>query len=143
MIDSKNKLKICIEYITLLIDFYKQNYLNENNIKLIHIKLLKILFNIGKISINNIYKYEIIGNIFYYFLKEQMFYEKDLNYLINVNEKVVIEIAKVVKYIIILSSYDKKVANERYFKFKETKLFNKNPIYFNYVTKYLKSILSI
>ena len=143
LIDSKNKLKICIEYINLLFDFYKQNYLNENNIELIHIKLLKILFNIGNFSINNIYKYEIIGNIFYYFLKEQMFYEKDLNYFVNDNEKVIIEIAKVVKYIIILSSIDKKIANERYFKFKNTKLFNKNPIYFNYVTKYLNSILNI
>ena len=143
LIDNKNKLKICNKYINLFIAFYKKNYLNENNIKIIHIKLLKILYNIETLCVNNNYKYEIFGNIFYYFLNEQMFNENDLNYFDSDRDKFIIEIAKVVKFIIILSSNDIKVANERYFKFKNTKIFNKNPIYFNYVTKYLKSILNI
>ena len=84
-----------------------------------------------------------MGNLFYQFLIEEMFYEEDLNFFENEEQKVIKEIAKVIKIIIVLLSNNKKIANEYYNKFKNTKLFNKNPIYFNYVTKYLKSILII
>ena len=72
-----------------------------------------------------------------------MFYEEDLNYFENEEQTIIIEIAKVIKVIIFLLSDNKKIASECYNKFKNTKLFNKNPIFFNYVTKYLKSILII
>ena len=143
VIDNKDKMKIWDEYLSKIIRHYNNRYLNEKNENIIHIKLLKILGNIDNICINKKYKYEILGNLFYQFLIEEMFYEEDLNYFENEEKKIIIEIAKVIKIIIVLLSDNKKIANEYYNKFKNTKLFNKNPIYFNYVTKYLKSVLNI
>ena len=70
-----------------------------------------------------------------------MFTEEDLNYFENEEQKIVIEIAKMIKFILILFCENKnnKACNEYHTKFKKTKLFNKNPIYFNYVTKFIKS----
>ena len=143
VIDNKDKMKIWNEYISKIIRHYNNRYLNEKNEKIIHIKLLKILGNIDNICINKRNKYEILGNLFYQFLIEEMFVEEDLNFFENEEQKLIIGIAKVIKVIIILLSDDKKIANECYNKFKNTKLFIKNPIYFNYVTKYLKSVLNI
>ena len=143
VIDNKDKMKIWNEYLSKIIKHYNNRYLNENNEKIIHIKILKILGNIDNICINKRYKYEILGNLFYQFLIEEMFYEEDLNYFENEEQKLIIEIAKVIKIIIVLFSDNKKLASEYYKKFKNTKLFNKNHIYFNYVTKYLKSVLNI
>ena len=143
VIDNKDKMKIWNEYLSKIIRHYNNRYLNEKNEKIIHIKMLKILGNIDNICINKKYKFEILGNLFYQFLIEEMFYEEDLNYFENEEQKLVIEIAKVIKTIIVLLSDNRKIANEYHNKFKNTKLFNKNPIYFNYVTKYLKSALII
>ena len=143
VIDNKDKMKIWNEYLSKIIRHYNNRYLNEKNEKNIHIKMLKILGNIDNISINKKYKYEILGNLFYQFLIEEMFCEEDLNYFENEEQKLIIEIAKVIKIVIILLSDNKKIANEYHNKFKNTKLFYKNPIYFNYVSKYLKSTLNI
>jgi hypothetical protein len=145
LIDSKNKLNICNEYIKLMIRFYKRDYLNENNIEKIHIKILRILYRAETICTGNKYKYEILGNLFHIFLVEKMFNENDLNYFQNEEEKLIIEIAKIVKFIIIYfyEDNDNNTENEYYNKFKNTKIFNKNIIYFTYVTKYLNSFLNI
>ena len=145
LIDSKNKLNLCNEYIKLMIRFYKRDYLNENNIEKIHIKILRILYRAETICTGNKYKYEILGNLFHIFLVEKMFNENDLNYFQNEEEKLIIEIAKIVKFIIIYfyEDNDNNIENEYYNKFKNTKIFNKNIIYFTYVTKYLNSFLNI
>ncbi len=137
-------MKTSLEYIKLLIEFYNKNYLNEKNIKIIHVKILRILYNIEKIPINNKYKYEILGNIFYYFLIEKMFKENDLNNFDSENEYIIIDIAKVVRFIIVLFSKDIKIAKEIYKKFENLQLFkNKNHVYYNYVSNYLKTLLNI
>jgi hypothetical protein len=141
IIDNRNTLKIWNEYISQIIEHYKNNYLNEKNIKNIRIKILKILKQIDSINISNKYKFDIFGNLFYHFLIEGLFTEEDLNYFENEEQKIVIEIAKMIKFILILfcENNNNKACNEYHTKFKKTKLFNKNPIYFNYVTKYIKS----
>ena len=144
IIDDNKKMKTSLEYIKLLIEFYNKNYLNEKNIKIIHVKILRILYNIEKIPINNKYKYEILGNIFYYFLIEKMFKENDLNKFDSENEYIIIDIAKVVRFIIVLFSKDIKIAKEIYKKFENLQLFkNKNHVYYNYVSNYLKTLLNI
>ena len=141
IIDNKNTLKIWNEYISLIIEHYKNNYLSEKNIKNIRIKILKMLKQIDTINISNKYKFDILGNLFYHFLIEGLFTEEDLNYFENEEQKIVIEIAKMIKFILILfcENNNNEASNEYHIKFKKTKLFNKNPIYFNYVTKYIKS----
>ena len=141
IIDNRSTLKIWNEYISQIIEHYKKSYLNEKNIKNIRIKILKILKQIDSINISNKYKFDIFGNLFYHFLIEGLFTEEDLNYFENEEQKIVIEIAKMIKFILILFCENNKTkeCNEYHIKFKKTKLFNKNPIYFNYVTKYIKS----
>ena len=56
---------------------------------------------------------------------------------INCEEQYYINIAKIIRYIIIYSN-DDKFKNKYLEVFKNTKLFFNNPIYFKYVTKYLK-----
>ena len=145
IIDSESTLKIWNKYISQITEHYKNNYLNETNAKNIHIKILKILNQIDIICTNNKYKYEIFGNLFYHFLIEGLFTEEDLNYLENKEEKIVIEIAKMIK--VILDSFcennNRKASEEYHNKFKFSKIFDKNPIYFDYVTKCLKTSLNI
>ena len=132
IIDCKYKLQLCNEYIKLLIEFYSKNYLNITNIRIIHIKILKLLYDIETLNVNNKYKYQIFGYLFYCFLNNKLFTETDLNYFENCRQNLLIEIEKVVKNII--SSYsDEKKAKEKFNKFKNTKIFIKNP-YFNYVS---------
>ena len=83
IIDNKNKLNICNEYIKLIIRFYKRDYLNENNIEKIHIKILRILYRAETICTDNKYKYEILANLYHIFLFKKMFNENDLNYFKN------------------------------------------------------------
>ena len=145
IIDNESTLKIWNEYISQIIEHYKNNYLNENNAKNIRIKILKILSQIDIICINNKYKYEIFGNLFYHFLIEGMFTDEDLNYLENKEEKIIIEIAKMIKVILDLfcENNNSKASEEYHNKFKFSKIFDKNPIYFDYVTKCLKTSLNI
>jgi hypothetical protein len=145
IIDNESSLKIWNEYISQIIQHYKNNYLNENNAKNIQIKILKILSQIDILCINNKYKYEIFGNLFYHFLIEGMFTDEDLNYLENNEGKIIIEIAKMIKVILDLfcENNNSKASEEYYNKFKFSKIFDKNPIYFDYVTKCLKTSLNI
>jgi len=145
LIDNENTLKICNEYINQIIELYKNNYLNETNSKNIRIKIIKILSQIDTICTNNKYKYEIFGNLFYHFLIEGLFTEEDLNYLENNEDKIIIEIAKIIKVILDLfyENNNSKAAEEYHNKFKFSKIFDKNPIYFDYVTKNIKTSLNI
>ena len=145
IIDNRGTLKIWNEYISQIIEHYKNNYLNENNIKNIRIKILKILKQIDTINISNKYKFDIFGNLFYHFLIDGLFTEEDLNYFENEEQKIIVEIAKMIKFILVLfcEKNNSKASNEYHNKFKKTKLFNKNPIYFNYVTKFIKSSTNI
>ena len=138
IIENKDKLVILNEYINKIIKYYKNNYLNDNNIKTINIKILKILNQIDIICLNNKYKYEILGNLFYQFLNEELFCEEDLDYFENKEKIFIINIAKLIKHILILFCENSQLANECHDKFKNTKIFKKNQIYFNYVTKFFK-----
>ena len=142
IIENKNKLKIWNKYINKIIEHYKNNYLNESNIKTIHIKILKILNQIDIINLNKKYKYEILGNLFYQFLSEGLFCEEDLNYFENKEKKFILDLAKLIKFILIIFCKNSQLANEYHDNFKNTKIFKKNPIYFNHVTKYFKSSLN-
>ncbi len=114
--------------------------MNKNNFIQIHEDILEILIDmvINKNKKNeNKYKFDIVGALFYSLLINELFFVSDLNIFINCEEKVYINIAKIVRCIIIYSKDDK--LKSKYFDiFKNSKIFFNNPIYFKYVTKYLK-----
>ena len=140
IIDSKDKIFISNDYINNIIEKYKRTYLNKNNFIQIHEDILEILIDmvINKNKKNeNKYKFDIVGALFYSLLINELFFISDLNMFINCEEQYYINIAKIIRYIIIYSN-DDKFKNKYLEVFKNTKLFFNNPIYFKYVTKYLK-----
>ena len=145
--DSKDKIIFANEYIQNIIENYKKRYLNKNDYIRIHEDILDMLIDIvininrNRIkSISNVenkYAFDIVGSLFYSLLINDLFFVSDLNMFINCEEKIYINIAKIVRFIIIYSNDED--AKNKYFKiFKNSRLFFNNPIYFNYVTKYLK-----
>ena len=140
LIDSKDKIYICNDYINNIIEKYKRTYLNKNNFIQIHDDILEILIDIivNKNKKNqNKYKFDIVGALFYSLLVNELFFVSDLNMFIKCEEQIYINIAKILRYIIIYSN-DDKFKNHYFEVFKNSKLFFNNPIYFKYVTKYLK-----
>ena len=147
VLDSKDKIIFANEYIQNIIENYKKRYLNKNDYIRIHEDILDMLIDIvininrNRIkSISNVenkYSFDIVGSLFYSLLINDLFFVSDLNMFINCEEKIYINIAKIVRFIIIYSNDED--AKNKYFKiFKNSRLFFNNPIYFNYVTKYLK-----
>ena len=151
ILDSKEKIIIANDYIQNIIENYNRTYINKNNFVKTHEDILELLIdiviNLNKKRIKNItnienkYLYDIIGALFYSLLINELFFVSDLNKFINCEEQVLINIAKIVRFIIIYTN-DENLKNNYFETFKNCKLFFNNPIYFKYVTKYLKLINS-
>mgnify|MGYP006873018870 CR=1 FL=1 len=150
ILDSKDKILIANEYIQNIVENYKRTYINKSNFVKIHENILELLIDIvidinkkrikDITNIENKNLFDIIGALFYSLLINELFFVSDLNKFINCEEQVLINIAKIVRFIIIYS-YEK-MKNYYFETFKNCKLFFNNPIYFKYVTKYLKLINS-
>ena len=150
-LDSKDKIIIANNYIQNIVENYKRTYINKNNFVKTHEDILELLIdiaiNINKKRIKNItnienkYLFDIVGALFYSLLINELFFVSDLNKFINCEEQVLINIAKIVRFIIIYAN-DENMKNNYFETFKNCKLFFNNPIYFKYVTKYLKLINS-
>ena len=140
IIDSKDKIFISNDYINNIIEKYKRTYLNKNNFIQIHEEILEILIDIiinSNKKDETKYKFDIIGALFHSLLYNELFFVSDLNIFINCEDQIYINIAKIVRCIILYSKDDK--FKSKYFDiFKNSKIFFNNPIYFKYVTKYLK-----
>ena len=147
ILDSKDKILFANDYIQNIIENYKRIYINKSNFIQIHEDLLEILVDFvsnphknkikGIINYENRYISEIIGALFYSLLVNDLFFVSDLNKFINCEEQTLMNIAKIVRFIIIYSN-DEKLKNKYFEVFKNCKLFFNNPVYFKYVTKYLK-----
>ena len=151
ILDSKEKIIIANDYIQNIIENYNRTYINKNNFVKTHEDILELLIdiviNLNKKRIKNIknienkYLYDIIGPLFFSLLINELFFVSDLNKFINCEEQVLINIAKIVRFIIIYTN-DENLKNNYFETFKNCKLFFNNPIYFKYVTRYLKLINS-
>ena len=144
ILDEKCKIRTANEYIQNIIENYKRTYLNKDNFIKIHEDILDILLdkciddNTSKNrKKENKYKFDIIGALFYSLLNNELFFVSDLNMFINYEEYVYINIAKIVRYIIMYSS-NEKLKNKYFEEFKNCKMFFNNRIYFEYCTKYIK-----
>ena len=145
IIDEKDKIKTTNEYVQNIIEKYKRTYLNKDNFIKIHEDILDILVdicidvNIGKNrKKENKLKFDIVGALFYSLLINELFFISDLNIFINSEAYIYTNLAKIVRYIIIYSS-DEKLKKKYFEEFKNCKIFFNNPVYFQYITKYVKS----
>ena len=91
-------------------------------------------------NIDNRFKYDVLGKLFLGLLKEGLFFINDYNLFVNSEEEIQTNLAKLARYII-LDTEEEQEARQYYLNFKVTKLFLNNPIFFKFVTKFLKENL--
>ena len=129
---DKNTIFKANEYIKSIIEYYTYN-LSKNHKEIIHLYMIEEYNNINNIFNNsNEYILEILGNLLFILLKNKLYYMKDLNYFIDKEKNIQINIAKIVKYAIIAS---RNLSKQYHNDFKNTKLFKNNDIFINYITK--------
>ena len=125
----KNDVENVIKYIKSIIEYYISDFSN-NQIEIVHLNMIELFKSVFEISNNEIFS-EIIGNLLFILLKCKFYYMKDLNYYIEKEKEIQINIAKIVRYCVLSSGkYIKQYHND----FKFTKLFNNNEIFINHVT---------
>ena len=140
LIDTKEKMHFANSYIISILKNYIYNYINIHNFIKIHNEIVDLFEYLVRINDNNDdknrLKYEVTGGIFYELLKNELFFVSDLNRFIvhDNNEELIINIVKIVKYIIISGRGNCNFFDE----FNNSAIFKNNPIFFKYVTKYLK-----
>jgi hypothetical protein len=133
-INNEENVYIVTEYIRNFINNFTIDIPNERW-EMLHYKLISLFLNVNDICADNIYMYQIMGNLLFLLIKNKLFYIKDLNSFLNKENQIIIDIAKVVKYTIIFADKDaKKYHND----FKQTKLFIGNDNFYNIVTLPLK-----
>ena len=140
LVDSKEKVLYANEYIQIIIDYYIKHYLTKNNLNIIRDKLLYLIYKIEDVNIDNRFKFDVLGKLFLGLIKEGLFFVNDYNLYTNCEEEIQINLAKLARYIII-ESEEEQEAKKFYLNFKTTKLFINNPIFFKFVTKFLKENL--
>ena len=93
--------------------------------------------NITDICIDNNNMNEIMGFLLFILIENKLFFIKDLNKFIGLENDIIIKIAEVIKFAIVSSEERyKKYLND----FKQTKLFVDNPIFTEYVTNKINNI---
>ena len=140
LVDSKEKVIYANEYIQIIIDYYIKHYLTKTNLNIIRNKLLCLLYKLEEVNIDNRFKYDVLGKLFLGLLKEGLFFINDYNLFVNCEEEIQTNLAKLARYII-LDTEEEQEARQYYLNFKVTKLFLNNPIFFKFVTKFLKENL--
>ena len=130
IINSEDKIYLVNEYIQNIINNFTLDLPNESW-EMLHYKLISLYLNINEICSDNIFMYQVMGNLLFMLIKNKLFFIKDLNNFLNKENEIIINIAKVVKYTIIYADKDaKKFHND----FKQTKLFIGNENFYNIVT---------
>ena len=133
-INNEENVNIVTEYIRNFINNFTIDIPNERW-EMLHYKLISLFLNVNDICTDNIYMFQIMGNLLFLLIKNKLFYIKDLNNFLNKDNQIIKDIAKVVKYTIIFADKDaKKYHND----FKQTKLFIGNDNFYNIVTLPLK-----
>ena len=131
---SKDNIFYGNQYILNIINYFLINP-EKKGIQIIHDKMKELIVNINNIILENNNMFEIFGNLFFCLISKKLFYIKDFNSLINEETTTIINISKIIKYIIITSDTYKK---QYYNKFKQLELFTNNDIFDKYIKMPLK-----
>ena len=140
LIDTIKKMNFANSYILNILRYYINNYIDSRNFLEIHNKIVDLFENfVRNNDINddeNNFKYDIIGGVFYELIKNELFFVSDLNRFViyENNEKLIINIANAVRYIIMYESDNCSLYEE----FNNSAIFKNKPIFYKYVTKTLK-----
>ena len=131
-----NIIFIANDYIKNIIYYYSSELSNRER-DIIHNKIINLFLNITDICIDNNNMNEIMGFLLFILIENKLFFIKDLNKFIGLENDIIIKIAEVIKFAIVSSEERyKKYLND----FKQTKLFVDNPIFTEYVTNKINNI---
>ena len=125
----KENIKDVHQYIKSIIEYYISD-LSNNQIEIVHLNMIELFKSVFEFKKNETFC-EIIGNLLFILLKYKLYYMKDLNYFIDSEKEIQINIAKIVRFSILSSG---KFIKQYHNDFKFTKLFNNNEIFVNLVT---------
>ena len=123
----KSYIKNIVESISLKISLSK--------LRIFHNKILQVLSNIKNYCNKNIFMYEIIGNLLYVLIINELCDIKDINIFINKEEESKISICKAIKFTILSSGENIK---KYYEDFKKIDLFKNNDIFEKYISLEIK-----
>ena len=123
------------QYIKSIIEYYISD-LSNNQIEIVHLNMIELFKSVFEFKKNETFC-EIIGNLLFILLKYKLYYMKDLNYFIDSEKEIQINIAKIVRFSILSSG---KFIKQYHNDFKFTKLFNNNKIFVNFVTNEISEL---
>ena len=129
LISSKEEIYYGNEYILNIVIYYSSN-LDKNEKNIFHNKINELISNIDNIILDNNNMLEILGDLLYTLIDEKLFFIKDLNSFQNSEMQTIINISKVIKYIIIASDKNKK---QFYNDFKKLKIYLNNDLFDKYI----------
>ena len=125
-VNTPSLINKCNNYINNIIEKYS---IKENEIEDINNKIVDLILNIDYIIMDNKYMYQIMGYLLYSLINYEFYKIEDLNNFIGKDETTLINIALVIKYIIIYCNkdfdgdeYKKQILEE----FRQTDLFKVN-----------------
>ena len=125
-VNTPSLINKCNNYINNIIEKYS---IKENKIEDINNKIVDLILNIDYIIMDNKYMYQIMGYLLYSLINYEFYKIEDLNNFIGKDETTLINIALVIKYIIIYCNkdfdgdeYKKQILEE----FRQTDLFKVN-----------------
>ena len=131
----KENIKDVHQYIKSIIEYYISD-LSNNQIEIVHLNMIELFKSVFEFKKNETFC-EIIGNLLFILLKYKLYYMKDLNYFIDSEKEIQINIAKIVRFSILSSG---KFIKQYHNDFKFTKLFNNNKIFVNFVTNEISEL---
>jgi len=139
-VTQEKNIFYCNEYIKNIINYYSID-LPKDEIEKIHSSINDLYSNIEDICIDNYFMMEIMGNLLYILLSNNLFYFEDFDKFINEEKDKIIKISQVIKFCLIYS--EDKYA-ELFNILKDIKLYNDNKdIFEKYLIQPLKNDYNI
>ena len=134
---ESNYIFIANDYIKNIIYYYSTDLTNKEK-DIIHNRIVNLFLNSRDICIDNNNMKEIMGYLMFILIENKLYFIKDLNKFIGLEEEIIINVAEIIKFAIISSKEkSKKYHND----FKQTKLFVDNSIFYENVTNKISDLL--
>ena len=129
MINKKEDIFKANQYINSVIDFYSK-YLSKEEINEFNKKIMILFGEVNNLVVDNLFMFEILGNLLYNSIHEKLCFVSDLNVFIGSDKLTLKNISKVIKFAIESSGKNKnKFINE----LKQSRLLNSEKELFNLI----------
>ena len=129
LINKKEDIFKANQYINSVIEFYSK-YLSKEEINDFNKKIMILFSEVNNLVVDNLFMFEILGNLLYNSINEKLCFVSDLNIFIGSDKMTLKNISKVIKYAIESSGKNKtKFIND----LKQSRLLNSEKELFNLI----------